>query len=390
MRRHPTSERGAVLVHVLLVVTLLLGMGAFVIDQGLLLVSRAQAQNVADAAALSGAVSLAFDRASDPAARATDTARAIVAVHRVWGETPTSTVTNPFSGSPCASFATSCIRVEIHRDGSNGSRTIAPVLATIFGGGPGRIRASAVAWAGAGNASECLKPWAVADKWVERNPTAAPWTPTSEFNPTGPTPDYYVAPSATSPGTGFTLAADLGTEMKLKVGSPHDAINPGWFQALDLTGGGGSEYRNNIRGCAGVTYKAGDTIPKENGNMVGPTGQGTRDLIDLDPDAEWDPVAKKIVNSCVGPPYTCGVPGYTQSPRIVAVPVFDLAEYMATGGPGNGTIRLVNILGFFVDRVQNPQNTVVGYLVTIPSLKVAGGGSITPDAAFAKIIQLIR
>ena len=124
--------------------------------------------------------------------------------------------------------------------------------------------------------------------------------------------------------------------------------------------------------------------------MVGPTGQGTGDLFAMDPNADWDPDTKQVINSCVGPPYTCSVAGMTHSPRVVAIPIFDLAEYMATGGPGNGTVRIVNILGFFIDRIEAPQNTVVGYLATIPSLKVTGGGSITPESSFAKVVQLVR
>ena len=388
--RQLLSEQGAILIQTALASVLLLGMCAFVVDLGMVYVSRNQAQNAADAGALSGAVSLAFDGSSTPSATAGHSAWATAHLNNVWGEPPAIVITTPYSGAPCPDYATSCVRVDIYRDGTHGSSTLPRFFSSIFNGAVSRTRASAVAWAGAGNASECLKPWAVADKWLERNPTAVPWTPTSTFDPTGGTPDEYAPPTATDPGTGFTLAADLGVEIKLKVGSPHEAINPGWFQALDLTGGGGSAYRANISGCAGVTYKIGDTIAKENGNMVGPTGQGTKDLIDLDPDADWDPVAKRIVNSCVDPPYSCSTPGLTQSPRVVAIPIFDLAEYMSTGGPGNGDVRLVNILGFFVDRIQNPQNTVIGNLVTIPSLKVAGGGSITPDAAFAKVIQLVK
>jgi hypothetical protein len=203
-----------------------------------------------------------------------------------------------------------------------------------------------------------------------------------------------VPPNANDPGTGFTLAADLGTELRLKVGQPNDAINPGWFQALDLTGGGGNEYRDNIAGCAGVLWKIGDEVPKENGNMVGPTGQGTGDLIDLDPGAEWDNVAKKVINSCVDDNSCVDANGDSvnlgESPRIVPVPVFDLAHYMATGGPGNGTVRIVNILGFFVDRVENPQNTVVGYLAAKSDMLVEGAGGITEEASFVKVIQLVR
>jgi hypothetical protein len=63
---------------------------------------------------------------------------------------------------------------------------------------------------------------------------------------------------------------------------------------------------------------------------------------------------------------------------------------MATGGPGSGTVRVVNILGFFVDRVQNPQNTVVGYLAAKSDLLVEGAGGISEQAAFVKVIQLVR
>jgi hypothetical protein len=252
------------------------------------------------------------------------------------------------------------------------------------------VRATAIAWAMAGNATRCLKPWAVADKWNESDPGG--WTPASEFDPADG--DTYIPPSANDPGTGFTLAADLGTEMRLKVGSPHDTINPGWFQALDLTGGGASEYRENIRGCSGNLWRIGDDVPKKNGNMVGPTGQGTGDLIDLDPDADWDPVTKRVINSCVEDNSCIDANGdpirYAESPRIVAVPIFDLAEYMQGKMTGNGTVHMVNILGFFVDRVENPQNTVVGYLATTVELLDEGGGQITPDASFVKVIQLVR
>jgi hypothetical protein len=138
-------------------------------------------------------------------------------------------------------------------------------------------------------------------------------------------------------------------------------------------------------------YKFGDEIPKENGNLVGPTGQGAGDLIALDPDAEWD--GQKVINSCVSDNSCVDAEGdpitYSESPRIVAIPVFDLDHYMATGGPGNGTVRIVNILGFFVDRVENPQNTVVGYLAQKVELLAEGAG-IHEDASFIKVIQLVR
>jgi hypothetical protein len=392
------SERGAVFIHVAIGLLVLMAFMAFVADYGMLWVARAQAQASADGGALAGAASLAYDnKGTGAAAHAGHVAWNVGIRNPVWGDEPGVRAQTPYSGlddslniEQCIDAPNSCIRVDSYRNGTNDSVSMPTWFANLFGTATQGIRAMAVAQAGAGNASECLKPWGVADKWIENNPTPGPWTPTATFDPTGGNPDVYTPPSATDPGSGFTLENDLGTEIKLKVGSPHDAINPGWFQALDLTGGGGNTYRQHIAGCANILYKFGDTIAKENGNMVGPTGQGTNDLIDLDPNADWDPVNKQVINSCIGPPYTCSVAGLTHSPRIVAIPIFDLAEYTATGGPGNGTVRIVNILGFFVDRIEAPQNTVVGYLATIPSLKVAGGGSITPESSFARIVQLIR
>lgn len=86
--------------------------------------------------------------------------------------------------------------------------------------------------------------------------------------------------------------------------------------------------------------------------MVGPTRQGVQDLVALDPGASWDFSTQQVINSCWQTGTCTGNPGAKQSPRIVAVPVFDLAHYIATGGPGNGTVRIVNILGFFVIGMQ--------------------------------------
>ena len=59
------DERGAVLVHVALAMLALIAFSAFAVDYGALWVGRRQAQNSADAAALAGALSLAFDDPDD-------------------------------------------------------------------------------------------------------------------------------------------------------------------------------------------------------------------------------------------------------------------------------------------------------------------------------------
>jgi hypothetical protein len=123
--------------------------------------------------------------------------------------------------------------------------------------------------------------------------------------------------------------------------------------------------------------------------MVGPTDQGTQDLIDLDKNADWDPVTKTITGSCANPThYTCSQPGLTLSPRVVAVPIFDLELYMATGGPGKGTVKIVNILGFFVDRYS--AGTVTGYLINKKGSYNPNGGSVAGPSSFLKQVTMIR
>ena len=139
----------------------------------------------------------------------------------------------------------------------------------------------------AANQSECTE--AVGGRrQVGREPTAA-WDPTDTFDPAAG--DVYRYPGELgpqNPGTGFKAPPatpnDYATEITLKVGNPADTIHPGWFQALDLSpaadstciNDGAECYETAIVGCAGGTWKIGDMLPKETGNMVGPTSAGRR------------------------------------------------------------------------------------------------------------------
>jgi hypothetical protein len=405
-----SPETGSVFIQVLVAIFVLTGFSMFVVDYGVMWVSRNQAQNAADAGALAGAVALAlddFDDRSDTGPAKT-AARSLALATNIFGSPgdvnmATDILFYPDDPSkfPADCVDDSCIRVDVYRNQAR-SNPLPMFFGMFVGVNQQGVRATATAWAGQANASDCLKPWGVADKWEEHYPITKPWEPADEFTPVVPpgfTPDRYIPPDEDG-STSFTVPEDVGHEIRLKLGSPMDTINPGWFQALDFAGhcppdsnGSGADcYRDSISGCSSRTWKFGDLIPKENGNMVGPTGQGTQDLIDLDPNAEWDGINKKVIMSCTQPGYgPCpGGKKYAQSPRIVAIPIFDLQHYLDTGGPGNGDVRVVNILGFFVDRIEPPQNTIVGYLAQKADIKVAGGGSVNPTSSFLKVIQLVR
>jgi hypothetical protein len=404
LRTRAADQRGAVIIQVAVAILVLSAFAMFIVDYGLLWVSRHQAQNSADAGALAGATALALDNFNDRSdtGPAKVAAQSFASINYVWDSHPDVKMDadvrfypNEPSAFPAECAAgNDCIRVDVHRTQARGN-PLPMFLGFLVGLNNQGVRAMAIAQAAAANASDCLKPWAIADKWEEHNPNVAPWDPNQTYDPTGATPDVYVRPAVdrSSMGTSFTVSGpnnDYGRKLLLKPGKPMDAINPGWFQALDLTcplggGAGGNCYRQNIGGCSNKIWKIGDMVPKENGDKVGPTRQGVDDLVALDPTASWDPINKKVIGSCVDKG-TC--PGLTQSPRIVPVPVFDLDLYMQTGGPGNGDVLIVNILGFFVDKMTG--DDVEGYLMTMPDLLVSNGGGVANNGAFIKAIRLVR
>ena len=413
MARRPTflgDDRGAILIHVALGVLAMSAFLTIVADFGLMWTSRRQAQNSADAGAIAGATGLGYDDPTDYSNSGAAKQNAYIAsqTNLVWGQSPyvdiSSNITFPLVPTPYCDpdgdGLSQCVRVEVFRN-TDQLNALPMLFGHLLGLSTQNTRASAVAAVLAANSSECVKPWGVADKWEEGD--GSPWDSTDTFNP-AENDDY--RPQGTlndqDPGTGFRAPPltpnDYGLELTLKVGDPNDStINPGWFQALDLSpapdstciNNGAQCYKSAISGCAGGTWKIGDMVPKENGNMVGPTNQGTQDLIDLDPGADWDPVSKSIVGSCTDPlHYTCAQPGMTLSPRVVAIPVFDLELYMATGGPGNGTVKIVNILGFFVDHYD--AGTVTGYLINKKGSYNPNVPNVAGPTSFLKQVTLIR
>ena len=411
-RRRHESERGAVLIHVAIGIVVLIGFLTFVVDYGVMWVGRRQAQNAADAGALAGAVAMAFDangwtdRSDTGPARTA--ARQMALTNWVIGEAPDVDMATDvyFTGQPAdmcpadVNGLTGCIRVDVYRNQTRGN-ALPSIFGQAFGINAHGVRATATARVAVADSSDCLKPWAIPDKWLDRydvTPTidVNRWTEDDRFEthtgggqPTPlPNPDVYTPPSNSGPGTGFTVAADLGTRVTLKQGGPSTAIEPGVFQPVripryDGNSTGGADYRDNIASCSGIPIGIGDVLESENGNMIGPTRQGVNDLIALDPNARWDSGTDSVVGSCATATPSCG-----RSPRIVAVPVYDTATYDSTRRQGLPTFTIVNILGFFIDRMQG--NDVVGYLTEAPGLVRGATAPIDPSASFLAQIQLIR
>lgn len=381
------SERGAILLHVAAFTVALLVLAAMVVDYGMVWVSRSQAQAAADAGALAGARALAFDASLDPANRARNVAWNVAHYNRTWGENTAAIVRSPYAQNPCSANPASCIRVDTFRNGTNGSTLLPSWFAQLFGGA-NRVRAMAVAEVGTGNTSDCLKPFAVPDYFVDTG------SPGYE-----PGVDTYTSP-------GYTLS-DVGTVVELR-NTQEFRAEPGWFRLLDLVdatnGGGVNELRDVIRSCAGDRHGVGDVLDNnddENGASNG-IGAAVEDLIALDPDASYDPVTKKIVDSCADNRSCEGYvwngssadgpvpdPGRNYSPRIIPLAIFDPAEFIESDGDN---VVITNILGFFITETNwtGSDKFVRGVLINQPGFYDRSRGAVADNAAFVTSVRLIR
>lgn len=423
------DERGSVLIQVAVAMLALLALAAFVFDYGVMWVSRGQAQNAADAGALSGAVSLAFNSPTDQgAARAR--AIAMAKDNQVWKAAPSvvdADVTFPACPPGIPGPQDNCVKVNVFRNQARGNP-----LPTFFGRLAGVMNQGAVATATAqvvsGDSTACLRPWAVLDRWQEFGPEGPGLLPTSTYdkystgqgNNPPPEADVYIPPSQGG-GTGYKLPADRGRQFAIKMGPTGGSeISSGWFRTLDLpradtTQLGNNTVQSNILTCNGLpsSFASPDTvcpasIPNnwtdtaywaargcyrvQTGATVGSTRNSIEALIAKDPSARWS--NGDISGSSFDPP--------ASSPRVVPVGVMDIDWYLSKDPSGNnGVLRMVNIFGFFIEGMGNvDRNTgaitlaangqsVIGRVMTLPATAV-GNATLPGNASFLVTVRLVR
>ncbi len=214
-------------------------------------------------------------------------------------------------------------------------------------------------------ANNCLRPLAIPDKWIENQ--TPPWDGTDTFNPSGTTPDVY------STAVGYDPAVDDGRALVLHAGAPGSPLNAGNFIPVDLprdppiADAGGYNYRENIYFCAGTPLSIGASLALEIGNMIGPTAQGIATLIAQDPNAYWDAVTRSVRGSA-----------FAQSPRVIALPVFDTGAFEEGRLQGQVVIRIVKFVGYFVASMVG--NDIEGYLTARGTLTALPSHAFLGDA----------
>ena len=114
----------------------------------------------------------------------------------IWGQAPDVNIATDvfFTDTPAAMCPpdanghTPCIRVDVYRNQARGNP-----LPAMFGGAWGSldqgVRATATARVAVANASDCLKPWAIPDKWLDNHDVTAPIEPAHGRRTTPSRPD---------------------------------------------------------------------------------------------------------------------------------------------------------------------------------------------------------
>jgi Flp pilus assembly protein TadG len=407
------SECGAILIQVAVALLVFTTLSAFVIDYGVQLVSRNQIQSTVDAAALAGATALAYDSYSDRSAGgpAQSTAQAVAAENRVWADHASVEVdanvvcASTSEAGPSAKPIRACVQVKAFRNEDHGN-AIPSYVANLMGVSSFGVQATAIAETKDANATDCLKPLAIPDRWVEYYPAPpVPWTTTSHFDwwdPKKPAVllaqgDSYLAADQLGAGTGVTITDQFGAPVTLKEGSIVVGTNaianikPWLYLPVQIPGSqwGPNAVRANTNSCAASKVAIGASLNFVPGGVptnAGLIAQGLVDLVNRDPGAYWDAVTQRVKGSCadllIG---RCG----SMSPRIIAVATYDPLDFaIASHGAGATGVLVTNIAGFFIDSVAGTD--VTGHITRHPGLRDPAVMTLFDASSFLRASMLVQ
>jgi Flp pilus assembly protein TadG len=382
LRRLRHDESGMSYVFIGMGMMAFLSASMLAIDVGMLMTSRSQAQNSADAGALAGATALVFNDWDDrsPGGPAVTHAISASTSNQVMGK---NVSVNPsdvvfLQGS---NGEQNRVQVTVYRTTSRGN-PVSTLIAKFFGTETVDIGATATAEASPANAMSCVKPFTIPDKWIEKHTPG--WDPDDTFemydkqgNPLA-TQDVYV-PADQSGYTGYNAERDKGTLLMIRAGTGNN-ITPSFYFSLALGGmesTGADQYRWNIENCNTTMMHWGEPLTQEPGNMNGPTVQGAQELYAKDPNAYWDSASGTVKGS-----------GFARSPRVFPIPLYDPVYYSEGKREGRtADLKVANWIGFFLESISG--NNIYGRITPIAGLRDKSAGP-APDNAFPVAIRLVK
>jgi hypothetical protein len=371
MRR--TGNRGQVLLVFLAGLLALLGIAALGIDMGYLYTVRHELQRCTDAGALAGASAFLSGNWMDGATRAVADGRA-----RTFAAMDNVATTILSAGSEVAVAFPAQDRVRV-----DATRNVPLFFARLFIGPTKTVTAYSIAEASVVDTNvKGLTPWGIPYPWEDTNGNDLfdPGEPVHRDCPEG----------VLDPSRYFCT----GTRVILKIGTPKNSPkNPnglpslqqesGHFFALALDGSGGSVYRDTIANGSQTPVTVGDAISLEPGNMVGPTRQGTSDLINADSNSQWNEAAGLPESSM----FHAGDGSWMNSPRVIRIPVYD-PEIALTNG--RTEMVVAGFAGFWIESIDNHQATVIGRYIPMRAFGQSGPAAGPAAGPVLKTLRLVE
>ncbi len=345
------GQSGAVMVVVALLIPVVMGMTALVVDLGMVWETRRQLQNCADAAALAAAADLGNDSV------AYSTALSYVYAPKSFG------CLDAGDPSPAVTF------LDQNGDGVHDAVQVVTTRSVHFGLARllGRTASTVAARAVAGKVTPT--------EFLGMQPFGLQMDPGQ--------------PCGLADTSRYTINGQplrFGQTYTIKYGSAGNSGSPGNYQALALGGNGANVYRDNVTyGYQGWIGPC-DTVTTEPGNMVGPTLQAMQDRLEHDPDYV-DPWSEIILTN---PPLGCA--RWTGCKRVI------LIALVPPLGNGRSDATVLTLAWFLVQDIGtsgNHRSEITGRFIDgrnqpAPPDRWRGGVPWSPQNASSFAVRLLE
>jgi Flp pilus assembly protein TadG len=259
------SESGYVLFTVAALLFVLVGFTALAVDMGTILSARTQIQRAADAAALAGAFSFTADSNSVQPDTAIVHATTVAQSNTVMGDTiPGGNISVSVSLPDATTNTPAQVTVTI-------TRTEPMLFAKIFSLSGVADKVTAVAESGTlATSARCVKPFFIPNTVLSSQDACAAAAAGQMI-------------VSNNQVTTYAKSNFGASQLTLKPSDASQALSPGDFYEIDIDGGGGSAYSNNISSCNKTQLVCRQSYDVLTGTKMGPTIQGVKDLIGQPP-----------------------------------------------------------------------------------------------------------
>jgi hypothetical protein len=166
---------------------------------------------------------------------------------------------------------------------------------------------------------------------------------------------------------------------------PVSPVSPWQYLAVQIPGSRfGNDQRSNIEQCAAAPVGISDRLNLDSGSVPTTVAAALQALVARDPGASWNTATRDVVGSCADALPRCA----SMSPRIIALPLYDLHDFADRSRTGVTSIRVTNIIGLFIESVNGTSAT--GRLTTHPGLRQATALTLTDASSFLRASLLIE